>query len=237
MAAELSVVILCYRAEDQAYDFVKKTSGLLKESGISWELILVGNYVKGSDDRTPKIIREIAANNEHIKAVTLPKEGMMGWDARSGLSVAEGRFICLIDGDEQMPYKDIIRVYKKIKDESLDFVQTYRTIRHDGISRKIKSVMYNLIFKILFPGAGVRDINSKPKIMMREVYRDMRLSSDDWFLDAEIIIQARRLKFKMGEIPTTFYKCKYRKSYVNFHAIFEFLKNLVAARIKEFFNL
>ena len=62
----------------------------------------------------------------------------------------------------------------------------------------------------------------------------MHLASDDWFLDAEIIIKARRLKLKIGEVPTKFYKCEYRKSYVNWRAIFEFIKNLFFARIKEF---
>ena len=36
---------------------------------------------------------------------------MMGWDARMGLLAATGDTIALIDGDGQMPAKDIIRVH------------------------------------------------------------------------------------------------------------------------------
>lgn len=236
METEISVVILCYKAENQVYDFVNKTIGLLKGAGLSWEIILVGNYVEGSDDKTPEIVKSIAAKREHVKAVALPKQGMMGWDARSGMNISEGKFICLIDGDEQMPYQDILRVYQKIKEEGMDFVQTYRTIRHDGFMRKIKSAGYNFIFKILFPGSGVRDVNSKPKVLTREAYKKMHLTSDDWFLDAEMIIQGRGLKLRVGEIPTAFYKCGYRKSFVNFYAIFEFVKNLFNARLRELFK-
>ena len=64
----------------------------------------------------------------------------------------------------------------------------------------------------------------------------MCLTSDDWFIDAEMVIQSRRLKLRTGEIPTTFYKCGYRKSYVNFYAIFEFIRNLCIARIRELFK-
>jgi len=64
----------------------------------------------------------------------------------------------------------------------------------------------------------------------------MRLTADDWFIDAEMVIQSRRLKFKTGEIPTTFYKCGYRKSYVNFYAVLNF-KNLFVARIRESFPM
>jgi glycosyltransferase involved in cell wall biosynthesis len=162
--------------------------------------------------------------------VTLQKEGMMGWDARSGLSLADGKYICLIDGDDQMPSEDIARVYSKIKNSDLDLVQTYRVVRHDGVMRTIQSYFYNLIFKLMFPGSGVRDVNSKPKIFTKKVYDGMRLNSNDWFLDAEMIIHCARLKLKVAEIPTTFFKCKYRKSYVKFNAVFEFLLNLIMAK-------
>lgn len=233
---EISVVILCYRAEDQAYDFVNKTIGLLEGEKLLWELILVGNYIEGFGDKTPEIVKKIAAERENVKAVTLPKEGMMGWDARSGMNVAEGKFICLIDGDEQMPYQDIVRVYKKIKEGDLDFVQTYRVMRHDGLMRKINSAVYNALFKMLFPGTQLKDVNSKPKILTQEAYRRMLLTSDDWFLDAEMVIQARTLKLRVGEIPTTFGKCSYRKSFVNFYTTFEFIKNLFTARMAGFFK-
>lgn len=236
MSAEISVVILCYRAGNQVYDFVNKTIGLLESENLLWELILVGNYMEGCGDTTPEIVKKIAAERARVKAVAVPKEGMMGWDARSGMNVADGNFICLIDGDEQMPYQDIARVYKKIKEEGLDFVQTYRVMRHDGVVRKIKSAGYNFLFKILFPGTQVKDVNSKPKIVTQEAYRRMLLKSDDWFLDAEMVIRAMALKLRVGEIPTTFYECSYRKSFVNFYAIFEFIKNLLIARITGFFR-
>lgn len=234
MQPELSVVILCYKTSQRVRGFVESVIKLLEGSVPSWELILVGNYWEGSNDDTPAVIRDIAAGRKNIKALAMPKEGMMGWDARSGLREATGKFICLIDGDSQMPAEDIVRVYKKIKEENLDFVKTYRIKRHDSIARSLNSNIYNLIFNVLFPGIHVRDANSKPKIFTREAYDKLRLEANDWFLDAEMLIQARRLKFKMGDVPTEFYKCCFRKSYVRPDAILEFVRNLLRARVKEF---
>ena len=231
----LSVVLLCYGAGQHVYGLVDKTIKLMENHVPSWEIILVGNYFeKNQEDNTPDIVKDIASKNIRIKAVVIPKEGMMGWDARTGLSRASGRYICLIDGDEQMPSEDIIRVYQKIRDEGLDLVKPYRIIRYDGLARKMLSFIYNLLFRILFPGFHVRDINSKPKIMTRQAYATMCLESNDWFLDAEMMIKARRLKLRVGEIPTKFYKCEYRQSFVRFGAIFEFVKNLIRYRIREF---
>lgn len=234
MEIEISIVILCYKAGERIRGFVDKVIKLISDITPSWEIILVANYTEGTNDATPAIVKDISLKNENIKAIARIKEGMMGWDARSGLEKAAGKYICLIDGDEQMPAEDIIKVYKKITAEGLDFVTTYRRVRCDGMARKFISDVYNLIFNMLFPGAGIRDVNSKPKIFTQDAYHKMNLTSDDWFLDAEMIIQCRRLKLKVGEIPTTFYKCKYRRSYVNFYAIFEFINNLYVAKIKEF---
>jgi len=233
---ELSAVILCYRAGKRVYDFAEKITALLDKCTPFWEAILVGNCFENSIDETPHVVREIASKHERIHAVTMYKKGMMGWDARSGLNMAKGKFICLIDGDEQMPAEDIGRVFDKIKNEKLDFVTTYRTKRFDGILRVICSVVYNLIAKVLFPGIFLKDINSKPKIFTKEAFNQLRLTSNDWFLDAEIAIQCTRLKFKIGQIPTVFYKSKYRRSFVNVSTIYEFAVNLLRTRIRGYFK-
>jgi glycosyltransferase involved in cell wall biosynthesis len=237
MAPDISIVMLCYRTGERIRAFVDKTIKSVTGLIPSWEIILVGNYLENTDDITPEIVKDIASKNQNIKAVTRVKEGMMGWDARTGLEKATGKYICLIDGDEQMPPEDIVRAYKKIKDENLDFVTTYRLSRDDGIMRRINSSLYNLIFSLLFPGIKIRDVNSKPKVFRKEAYDELRLTSNDWFLDAEMVIQAKRLKFKIGEVPTKFYKCPHRKSFVKFHTIFEFIKNLLIAKFRQVFNI
>jgi len=77
-----------------------------------------------------------------------------------------------------------------------------------------------------------KDINSKPKIFTREAYSQMKLQSTDWFIDAEIMIQARALKLKIEKIPVIFSANESRKSFVRFEAIAEFIYNLIKYRIK-----
>ena len=153
---------------------------------------------------------------------------------RSGLDSSNGELIAVIDGDGQMHPYDIIRVYQKIKKENLDFVITFREKRFDNFWRKTTSFVYNLIFKILFPGIKLKDINSKPKIFTKKLFNQFKLTSNDWFIDAEMMIQIRRTNAKIGEIPTVFNQNEYRSSFVNVPAVLEFIKNLTKARLKEF---
>ena len=230
----LSVVVLCYRSEDTIASFVEPLIASLEKGEPDWEMILVGNYKENSGDRTPEVVKELAKKNPRIRTVTLAKQGMMGWDMKSGLRATTGRVLSVIDGDGQMPYQDVLRTYKKLKDEGLDLVKTYRTERNDGFYRFCISTVYNLLFKFLFPGLNSLDINSKPKTLRREIYEKMDLRSDGWFIDAEIMIQARRLKLKIGEVSTVFLNMDSRPSFVRPQAIFEFLGNLISYRIWEF---
>src|SRR3989338_1879738 len=117
---DLSVVILCYRAGEKAKIFVNSVISCLNSISINWEIILVGNYIKGTDDDTPRVVQELASSNPKIKAIAYPKEGWMGWDARGGLRLCTGKVIGFIDGDEQMNAEDVGTAYRFVKDGDYD---------------------------------------------------------------------------------------------------------------------
>ena len=230
---ELSVAILCYRAEELAREFVAQIVRELEEAKIDYELVLVANFWPGSSDRTPQIVREVAAVNPRCVVVAKAKEGMMGWDMRSGLEAATGEHICVIDGDGQMPSSDLVKVYQLLKVGKYDLVKTFRAQRFDGFYRRTISAIYNWLFRLLFrPRAKLRDINSKPKVMTRAAFEQMRLVSNDWFTDAEIMIEALRHNLKIGEASTIFFKNERRASFVPPSAIWEFLRNLIYYRFR-----
>jgi glycosyltransferase involved in cell wall biosynthesis len=229
---ELSVVILCYHAADVVRELVSQVKRELEEAWINYELVLVGNYLPGDmNDQTPAVLKALAENNPRFAVVAREKKGMMGWDMRSGLDAATGRHIAVIDGDGQMPMSDVIKVYRVLQVGKYDLVKTFRAQRHDGWYRRIISGIYNFLFRLMYPAAHVfRDINSKPKVMTREAYQLMHLVSDDWFTDAEIMIEALRHELSVGEVSTVFHKNERRETFVPFSAVYEFLSNLIYYR-------
>ena len=230
---ELSVVVLCYRAEEDIIPFVEQLKKLLPGLTDNFEIVLVGNYFPGTADRTKEIVEELALQDAHIKAITKPKKGMMGWDMLEGIKASIGEYICIIDGDGQFPIKSIETCFKIIKQQKLDLVKTYRRKRFDGNNRIFLSKIYNFVFRLLFPNLNSKDVNSKPKIIHRSAINKMQLHSTDWFIDAEIMINIRRYGMQFSEFPISFYKIK-RSSFVKIGAIYEFIKNLIIYRINEF---
>jgi glycosyltransferase involved in cell wall biosynthesis len=208
--------------------FVERLQRTLSRCNFSWELVLVGNYIEGTDDETPQVVKKLSEGSANVRTVIRPKQGMMGWDMRMGLDAARGTFIGVIDGDGQFPPESIIACLLKCELDELDLTKTYRVIRDDGLYRRFVSSVYNMLFRILF-GFKVRDVNSKPKIIRRDKYELLNLQSDDWFADAEIVIRAQELGLKIGEIPVHF-TANDARSFVKPAAVFEFTSNLLRYR-------
>jgi len=216
--------------------YVEKIMRTLETNEPSFEIVLVANYDKeGNDDTTPVIVRNLCAQNNKCRFVTEEKQGMMGWDLRTGLTRANGNFILFLDGDGQTPVEEILRAYGSLLQSGADICTVYRTHREDGLFRIICSFFLNLLFRLFFPGIGTRDINGKPKIIKRSAYKRMCLTSNDWFADAEFMLEARRLKMQVCEIPGMFLKNTWRKSFIGLPAIAEFGLNLVKYRFRYWF--
>jgi len=235
---EYSIVVLCYGSGELIRDFVEATIGVLLENDIrDYQLVLVGNYLESCTDRTPEIVKEFEKENPRILSVVKKKDGMMGWDMRAGLAAATGKYISVIDGDGQMPVEDLVKVYKKIKNENYDLVKTVRIKREDGTWRTVISCVFNILLRLLFPAVRSKDVNSKPKIVTRANYERLDLKSNDWFIDAEIMIQAGRLGFKVAEVSTYFNApTRNSDSFITFFTILEFVKNLVRFRFTEYWK-
>ena len=227
---ELSVVISCYRSEASILEFARRTMELIKTLTDSYEIVLVGNYFENSDDRTRDYIEQLEKEDSVYRGICKPKEGMMGWDMRKGLDHARGTYLCVIDGDGQFPIESIAKCFQVIRGSTYGLVKTYRETRGDGFYRRTISAIYNVLFAVLFPGIKSRDVNSKPKILTKACYDQLNLKSDDWFIDAEIMINIGKLGIPFYELPVVFEKLQGRQSFVKPAAIVEFLKNLFEYR-------
>jgi hypothetical protein len=68
--------------------------------------------------------------------------------------------------------------------------------------------------------------------MTREAYERMTLESDDWFIDAEIILNCINLNLRVYEIPIEFHSLGTRKSFVKPRALFEFIRHMIEYRLR-----
>jgi glycosyltransferase involved in cell wall biosynthesis len=228
---ELSVVVLCYQADEAIHRVIDPLYGQLEGAGVAYEMVLVANEWPDRPDATVGVVEAFAAQRDAVRVVTEVKQGAMGWDMRSGLAATAGDYIVVIDGDAQNPVEDVLRMYRRMKETGVDVMKGRRIARFDGPYRRAISEVYNLAFVVLFGTRGIWDVNGKPKALTRAAYEALDLKSDDWFIDAEIVLSARRLGLTVAELPVIFHRNEERASFVRPAAILEFLRNMGRQRL------
>jgi len=226
-ACEFSLVIPFYNEEDNAEDVLKSLAAEFRKEGLDYEIIAVDN---GSRDRTPAILKKLSAGEGRIKVATVEKNEGYGWGITRGFKKAKGRYVGFMCGDGQIAPADVVKVFRRIVTDKLDFCKTRRVVRYDGLSRKIMSVGYNVMLPLLF-GIRTQDINGTPKVMKHELYDRLDIKSKDWFIDTEMMVKVHRLKAKTGDVEVEFRKRERGRSNVRFIIILEFLNNLLKFRL------
>jgi glycosyltransferase involved in cell wall biosynthesis len=231
-APELSAIVLCYRAGESIDSVIGPLHQQLEEAGVPFELVLVANYEPDREDITPEVVERFAGSHENVRIVSRPKSGGMGEDMRAGFGAATGQFLVAIDGDAQNPVEDVIRMYREMRRTGAEVMKGRRTDRFDGLYRRFVSWVYNALFRLLFRTRGLWDINGKPKGLTRAALERIELSSKDWFIDAEIILEARKAGLRVAEMPVVFNRNEERASFVRTSAIVEFIRNMFRARLR-----
>ena len=232
MRPELSVVVLCYRAGDGVTGVLDPLYDQLSKAGASFELVLVANYDPDDVDPTRAVVERWSSGRAGVTVIARPKQGAMGWDMRSGLEAARGELIVVIDGDGQNPPEDAVRMYQELKRTGADMMKGRRVARADGPYRRVLSQTYNALFRLVFGTRGLWDVNAKPKGLTRQAYERMDLKSDDWFIDAEMVLAAKRGGMRIEELPVVFRKNERRPSFVRLSAIWEFVVNIARHRLR-----
>jgi len=219
---DLSVIIPFYNEADNLPAVPRNIARALEAARVDFEVLTVDN---GSHDRTGDLLRALSDEQPAIRVVTVARNEGYGWGVLSGLREARGEYVGFMGGDGQIAPSDVVRTWRRLQDDRLDFCKATRVVRKDGWRRRLITTLTNMIFPLLF-GVRTRDINGTPKMFRASYLPELDLRSKDWFLDAEVMIKLTRLGARMGEVPVTFLPREKGSSNVRFSAIWEFLRNI-----------
>jgi glycosyltransferase involved in cell wall biosynthesis len=222
---ELSVVVPFYNEQENAASVINDLRKLLPSS-LSYEIIAVDN---GSRDDTAAVLRSL--ESDIVKVVTVPVNKGYGLGVRTGLENASGRVVGWTDGDGQVPAGAVLDAYNMLEKTGCDMIKTRRVSRNDGLMRKVASRVFSSMLFVMF-GLSYPDINAKPKMFLREHLREMSVRSDDWFLDTEIMLSAKRMGLDVRTIDIVFSKRKNGRSNIKIGTILQFIKNAIMHRFR-----
>lgn len=164
-----------------------------------YEILVISD---GSTDNTNKIVLELAKNEKRIKLLVRKKRLGYGKALRSGFFHASKDLIFYTDSDNQFNIEDLDKLFPLLA--SCDIVSAYRIKRKDPLMRIFIAYVYNTLIRALFD-IKVRDIDASFKLYKKKVFDKMEIITNTGLTDAEVLIKARRMGFKIGQIGVTHY--------------------------------
>ena len=222
MKCSLSVVIPSHNESDNLKRLIPELTKALSVLGDEYEVIVVDN---ASTDDTKSTLEALTKQFPRVKSVYEPEKGF-GRALLRGLREGNGEVLGYIHADNQMSPTEIIRIYQKLVSDNLDVCKATRENSSDGVTRFIISKVYNALFRIMFR-VTMKDINGSPKLFTKKFFDTARIESLDWFIDPEIIIKAKRMDAKLGELPIVTFPRKAGVSQVRVATVFEFIRNML----------
>jgi len=201
---ELSVVIPAYNEEHSLNATVKEISAYLTGQNLSHEIIIVDD---GSTDATLSVAHKLSKELYTLRICSyIPNRGK-GSAVRTGMLAAKGRHILFTDADNSTPIQEL-PAFLAALDNGFEVAIASRSITgavrvvHQPFYREIGGKGLNLFIR-LFAVPGIKDTQCGFKLFTREAARTIfpLCFIDRWSFDVETLYLARRLGYKIAELP------------------------------------
>lgn len=201
----LSVIIPVYNEEVKITDTLRTVWEYFKDKTFSYQIIVVDD---GSDDCTLDRVREFFNNSslEDYTILNLEQNQGKGYAIREGMLKAQGEYALFFDADLSTPIDEFDKFLELINPEA-DIIIGSRKMRGTfavdaPFYRKILGKGYSLLASFML-NLRVLDVTCGFKCYKRKTIKPIFTKQliRRWGFDAEDLFLARKLGFKIKEVP------------------------------------
>jgi len=197
----LSVIIPTYNEANTILKILEKIEAL----DLDKEIIIVDN---SSTDGTQEILRTLQRPN--IKCVFHAQNLGKGTSVRDGITEAQGQYIVIQDADLEYDPQDYYALLKPLLEKKADMTLGARfTQGHQGLfAHRLGNKFLTWFLNILF-GAHLNDYATCYKMAPKSVFEQLKLTSNNFEIEAEIVCNALKQKLRIVEVPISYYPRSY----------------------------
>ena len=168
---KFSIVVPFHNEEENVTALYARLKQIMEQVGDTFELVLVDD---GSNDRTYKLLEEIAAVDSRVLVVKLRRNFGQTSALAAGFDHASGEYVISMDGDLQHDPNEIPNFIEKLA-EGYDVVSGWRKERIDNfVLRRFPSRCANWLMAKL-SGVDIHDFGTTFKAYRREVIQNIPL--------------------------------------------------------------
>ena len=142
-AKSVSVVIPCFNEEGNLRETHRRVTEAVSQAGIQYEVVYVDD---GSYDTTPELLRQLQAEDEHVRVVYFSRNFGHQFAVTAGLAHASGGAVIILDADLQDPPELIVEMIR-LWEAGYEVVYGVRTDR-EGETR-FKLLTARLFYRLI----------------------------------------------------------------------------------------
>jgi len=199
----LSVVVPAYNEENRLGASLDRIVAYLQDQDYPFEIIVVDD---GSRDRTAELAEEKLAHVPHTVVRNEPNRGK-GYSVKRGMLLAQGQYALFSDADLSTPMEEVAKLLTALQ-SGFDVAIGSRALAESRIEvhqpwlREKMGQLFNVFIRWFILG-GIRDTQCGFKCFKREVVRPIfeRATVERWGFDVELLLIARRLGYRIAEVP------------------------------------
>jgi glycosyltransferase involved in cell wall biosynthesis len=178
-----------YNEEAYVERAVAAARAVLEEMGGNWEIVVVDD---ASTDGTGARADRLAAADPRVRAIHNPVNRRLGGTLRAGYAAATKDLVFYTDADLPVDLAQLPRAVRLLEYQQADLLAGYRFDRtSEGLHRVLYTIGYHVLIRLLF-GLRIRDVNFAFKLFRRSLLQRIELKSEGSFIDAELLLRARK---------------------------------------------
>ncbi|MBI4122765.1 MAG: glycosyltransferase family 2 protein [Parcubacteria group bacterium] len=211
----LSVIIPAYNEAERLPNTLKAVDEYLRRQSYKYEILVVND---GSKDSTADVVRQAAESIKNLWLIDRKENRGKGYTVKQGMLAAHGDFRLFMDADNSTSVDQVERMWpwfpaqggsasggekgfevvigsRDIKGAELPVPQSWLRMRLGDI--------FNLIVQTISGLWGIWDTQCGFKGFTRKAAEELfsRATIDRWAFDVEILVLAKKRKYKIQEIP------------------------------------
>lgn len=229
----LSVIIPAYNEERRLPRTLAEIDKYLRKQDYQYEILVVND---GSKDKIAEVVRDRVSAIKHLRLIDNKENRGKGYVVRQGMLEAKGEYRLFTDADNSTSIDQIEKMWPEVK-KGFDIVIGSRDVKgavldppQPWLRQVVLGEGFKLFRKIVVNLWGVEDTQCGFKCFSKKAAEDIfpRCRIERFAFDPEILIIAKKLGYKIKEIPVVWKNDP--ESKVKFKSMIKMARDLIKIR-------
>lgn len=171
---DISIVVPLYNEEESLPELMAWISDVMTKNNFKYEVIMVDD---GSRDKSWQVVLDLKTKYPSLKGLKFQRNYGKSAALHTGFQEAEGDVVITMDADLQDSPEEAPELHRMITVDGFDIVSGWKKKRHDPISKRFPSKIYNRLVRMV-TGIKLHDFNCGLKAYRRDVVKSIEVYGD-----------------------------------------------------------